>query len=186
MCALELTRVAGDDLTGEQVLIERASRGDADAFEALVALRLPTLLRIARAILNNESDARDATQDAFVAAWQSLPTLRDARRFDAWLNTVLANKCRDLLRNRGRAHEVDIVDTDVPSADPAAGVLDRAALLAAFDRLSIADRQILALHHLEDRPLEHVARILGIPVGTAKSRLHAARRAFGRALETQA
>ena len=59
-------------------------------------------------------------------------------------------------------------------------------MLAAFDRLSIADRQILALHHLEERPLDQIARALGIPVGTAKSRLHAARKALGRALETQA
>jgi RNA polymerase sigma-70 factor (ECF subfamily) len=75
---------------------------------------------------------------------------------------------------------------DLRVGDPGPDALEKATILAAFDRLSIPDRQILALHHLEDRPLDELARALGIPVGTAKSRLHAARKALGRALETQA
>jgi RNA polymerase sigma-70 factor (ECF subfamily) len=187
MCALELTHVARDGAAaGDDVLIARAGRGDADAFGLLVASRLPRMLRLARAMLRNEADARDATQEAFVAAWQNLPRLRDAARFDAWLNTVLANRCRDFLRHRGRVHEIDLEGVDLRSADHGPGAIERATVLAAFDRLSIPDRQILALHHLEDRPLDEVARVLGVPIGTAKSRLHAARRALARALETQA
>lgn len=187
MCALELTHVARDDATaGDGVLIARAGRGDADAFGLLVASRMPGMLRLARAILRNESDARDATQEAFVSAWQNLPRLRDASRFDAWLNTVLANRCRDLLRRRGRVREIDLEGVDLRSVDPGPGAIERTAVLAAFDRISVPDRQILALHHLEDRPIDELARLLGVPIGTAKSRLHAARKALARALETQA
>ena len=99
---------------------------------------------------------------------------------------MLANRCRDLLRQRGRVREISIDLADLRHADPAPAALHRASLLAAFDRLSIPDRQILAMHHLEDRPLDQVAHRLGIPIGTAKSRLHAARKALARALETQA
>ena len=187
MCALELTRGIRDAASvADEVLITRAASGDAEAFGLLVANRMPGLLRLARTILRNEADARDATQDAFVSAWKNLPRLRDERQFNAWLNTILANRCRDLLRRRGRIREIDLEGADLQAADPAPHALERAAVVAAFDRLSIADRQILALHHLEERPLDQIARTLGIPVGTAKSRLHAARKALGRALETQA
>jgi RNA polymerase sigma factor (sigma-70 family) len=187
MFAVELTQTVGDvtDAAGE-ILVARACRGDADAFGALVAARLPEMLRIARSILGNEADARDATQEAFVSAWVNLPRLRDATRFNAWLNTVLANRCRDLLRQRGRVKEIALEGADLRHADPAPGALQRAAMLAAFDRLPVPDRQILAMHHVLDQPLEQVAHRLGIPVGTAKSRLHAARKALERALETQA
>jgi RNA polymerase sigma-70 factor (ECF subfamily) len=186
MCALDLTRGFRDVSAAGDDLIARAARGDADAFGLLMSDRMPGLLRLARTIVRNEADARDATQEAFVSAWQNLPRLRDERRFDAWLNTILANRCRDLLRKRGRIREIDIEGSTLRTADPAPHALERAAVLAAFDRLSIADRQILALHHLEERTVDEVARALGIPVGTAKSRLHAARKALGRALETQA
>jgi len=187
MSALELSPVARETVAPtDDVLVARAARGDVAAFAALVDARLPGMLRLARSILRNEADARDATQEAFVAAWQQLPRLREEARFNAWLHTVLANQCRDALRRRGRVREIDLDSADIRVPDPAPGALDRAAVLAAFDRLAIADRQILALHHLEDRPLEHVALSLGIPVGTAKSRLHAARKALIRALETQA
>jgi RNA polymerase sigma-70 factor, ECF subfamily len=170
----------------DDALVARARRGDAEAFGALVAARLPDMLRLARSILGNEADARDATQEAFVSAWLNLPRLRDDSHFSAWLNTVLANRCRDLLRKRGRVREITLEGADLQRADPGPAALERAAVLAAFDRLSVADRQILAMHHLLDQPLEQVAHRLGIPVGTAKSRLHAARKSLERALETQA
>ena len=180
-----MVTLAGSGLSDE-VLVARACRGDADAYGALVAARLPGMLRLAMAILNNEADACDAAQEAFLSAWVNLPRLRDETRFNAWLSTVLANRCRDLLRRRGRVREIELDGADLHHADPAPEAIERAAVLAAFDRLAIEDRQILALHHLEGRPLDQVALNLGVPVGTAKSRLHAARKALARALETQA
>ena len=182
---MELTEIVSDAAANDDALVARACRGEAEAFSALVATRLPDMLRLARSILRNEADARDATQEAFVSAWVNLPRLRDESRFNAWLNTVLANRCRDVLRRRGRVREIDLDRADLWQVDPAPAALQRAAVLAAFDRLSIPDRQILAMHHLDDWPLDQVAHRLGIPVGTAKSRLHAARKALARAMETQ-
>lgn len=178
------TRAAERSAADDKTLLARAATGDTAAFADLLAPRLDRLLRTARAILNNEADERDATQEACLSAWTDLARLRDETRFDAWLNRVLLNRCRDVLRRRTRSQEsvLDGVELPDPRPSPDAGTT---GVMAAFDRLSLADRQILVLHHLHDRPLTEVSRLLGIPVGTAKSRLHSARRALERALETQ-
>jgi RNA polymerase sigma-70 factor (ECF subfamily) len=181
-------------LTPRGVLVERARAGDRSAFEALLDRWLDQAFRIALAILGREADARDATQDAFLQAWRELPRLRDPERFDAWLSRIVVNSCRGVLRGRRRVTIREISLDDVPGhAEPATefeaawgeqpASLD--ALEHAFDRLSVPDRAILVLHHLEHRPLVEIAEVLGIPVGTAKSRLFAARHALERALEDE-
>jgi RNA polymerase sigma-70 factor (ECF subfamily) len=166
-------------------LVERAARGDQIAFEQLVEMRLDRSFRTACAILGNEADARDATQEAFVSAWVNLPRLRDIARFDAWLNRVLMNRCRDVLRRRHRSREVVLDGIELPGASQTDASLESNALNAAFDRLSLAHRQLLVMHHLLHRPVSEIARQLRIPVGTAKWRLHAARQALARALEAE-
>jgi RNA polymerase sigma-70 factor (ECF subfamily) len=174
-------------------LVERARAGDREAFEALVERWLVPSLRTAYAIIGNEADARDATQDAFLRAWRELPRLRDPASFDAWFNRILVNRCRTL-RSRGRrttVREIHLSILPEPS-EPAAfdppgddGAVSPDAFEHAFCRLSMPDRSILVLHHLQHRPLADVAAGLGIPVGTAKSRLFAARKALERALEVE-
>lgn len=182
---MELTRAAVPD-GGEQALVNRARKGDRDAFALLIHPRADRALRTARAILGNEAEARDATQDALVSAWINLPRLRDPARFDAWMTRVLVNQCREALRQRRRNREIVLDDTDMPGADTTGRSLETAALRAAFRRISVDERTILLLHHLHGLPLEQVAERLNIPVGTAKSRLWSARRALERAMEAEA
>lgn len=165
-------------------LVARAGRGDAVAFEELVRARVDALFRTACAITGNEADARDATQDAFISAWRSLPSLREPEKFDAWLGRILVNACRQILRRRGRVRDVSI-DVAASLADPRASAegTELRAVLAAFDRLSIDERTLLTLHHLQHRPVAEIAGTLGIPVGTVKWRLHQARGALQRAIE---
>jgi RNA polymerase sigma-70 factor (ECF subfamily) len=181
-------------VTVTATLVERARAGDRAAFSALLERRVDRAYGTARAILGNESDARDATQEAFVHAWRDLPRLRDSERFDAWLGRILMNCCREALRGRRRrvVHEIAASDAHDPVGilaargeppDERAVSLDR--LERAFERLSAGERSILALHHLEHRPLTEIAAVLAIPVGTAKSRLHAARRTLEQALEAE-
>jgi RNA polymerase sigma-70 factor (ECF subfamily) len=179
--------------TARSLLVERAQAGDRDAFEALLERWLAASLRTAYAIVGSEADARDATQDAFLQAWRELPRLRDPGSFDAWFNRILVNRCRTL-RHRGRRttvreiHLSTLPETSEPaSADPPGddGAVSPDAFEHAFRRLSTQDRTILALHHLQHKPLADVAAGLGIPVGTAKSRLFAARKALERALEAE-
>jgi RNA polymerase sigma-70 factor (ECF subfamily) len=143
------------------------------------------------AIAGDEAEAREAVQDALVSAWRELGSLRDPGAFDAWLTRILVNRCRRGLRRRGRirAREVS-VDAAAelagsPGADPGGHVVERRALERAFDRLSVDERTLLVLHHLEGRPLASIAAVLGIPLGTAKSRLSAARKSLERALERE-
>jgi RNA polymerase sigma-70 factor, ECF subfamily len=177
-----------------QELVQRASRGDVAAFDELVSMRLAASLRLARAIVDTPADAEDVVQEAFVSAWRSLPRLRDPERFDAWFGRILVNTARTHVRRRGSVTPISIDrQTAAGTADLAHGrhdpalesVASRDALGRAIDRLSIDQRTILALHHLEERPVAQIADVLGIPVGTAKWRLHAARQALERALEAQ-
>jgi RNA polymerase sigma-70 factor, ECF subfamily len=183
-----------DSATPERVaLVLRARDGDRLAFDRLVRDRLEATYRLALGILGSEADARDATQDAFVAAWRGLPALRDPVAFEGWLTRITVNACRGTLRSRRqtmvREISVSVIteDDDPPSnetpVDERAAQAD--ALERAFERLSAPERAILALHHLEHRPLAVIAEVLGIPVGTAKSRLFNARRALERALEAE-
>jgi RNA polymerase sigma-70 factor (ECF subfamily) len=169
----------------DEDLVERAAAGDVNAFEALVAARLNRAFRTASAILGSEADAHDVVQEAFVAAWRHLPKLRDRTRFDAWLNKSIVNRCRDALRRRRRSREIDLSDARHMSVDDATdSTADMAALSSAFDRLSVGHRHLLVMHHLHRVPVADLARELGIPEGTAKWRLHAARAALTRAMET--
>jgi RNA polymerase sigma-70 factor, ECF subfamily len=168
--------------------IARARSGDASAFEALVEARVGPMTRTAMAILGREDEARDAVQDALVTAWRELASLRDPAAFDAWLTRILVNRCRRGLRGLGlrRVREIPVdslLAADEPgTVDHAAVAAERQALERAFDRLSVDERTLLVLHHVDGRPVASIAAVLGVPVGTAKSRLFAARRALARAL----
>ena len=183
----------------DEALVRRARLGDAAAFDSLVATRIDRCYRLAWSILLNDADAADATQDAFVAAWRQLPRLRDTSAFDGWLNRIVANTARMGRRHRVRLREITIGSpapdqSPAPSAarpDPYArtavdDVAEQDAIRRAFDRLRPDERAILALHHVDQRPVAEIARTLGIPTGTAKWRLHAARRALERAMEAEA
>lgn len=173
-------------------LVIRAQAGDRAAFDDLLDQWLEPAFRLALGIVGNEPDARDATQDAFVAAWRGLRSLRDPACFDGWLSRIVVNSCRGLRRTRRRSsvHEISVeaIDDALTPARPAGfdeATTELDALERAFDRLNVAERSILVLHHLEHRPLDLIAQALGIPVGTAKSRLFNARRALERALEQE-
>jgi RNA polymerase sigma-70 factor (ECF subfamily) len=126
-------------------------------------------------------------QEAWVSAWQQLPSLLDPARFDAWLDQIIVNACRMSLRKRGRVREIELVEAfDVQAPQPGPDhITEREALQRAFNRLSIEQRTLLVLHHLERRPLTAIAEVFGIPLGTAKSRLHTARAALERTLEAE-
>ena len=194
-----VTRVASGAASADDALVLRARSGDAAAFEVLVDTRIDRCHRIALSILSNDEDAADATQDAFVAAWRQLPRLRDSSAFDGWLNRIVANAALLARRHRVRLREVSVRPAE-PGAEPSQleppqdlhartqmdEMVDNDAIGRAFDRLRPQDRMILVLHHVEERPVAEIARSLGVPVGTAKWRLHAARGALEKAMEAEA
>lgn len=197
---MDAVRTTRDRATSaDDALVRRARTGDATAFESLIDARIDRCYRLAWSVLSNDADAADATQDALVAAWRELPRLREPAVFDSWLNRIVANAALMARRRRVRLREVSIQPADPgddgsttePRRDLHARpqvdhVVDNDAIGRAFDRLRPQDRMILVLHHVEERPLAEIARSLGIPVGTAKSRLHTARGALEKAMEAEA
>ncbi len=166
-------------------LVRRAARADQQAFALLVDAHADRAFRIARAILGNETDARDATQEAFVAAWRDLRALRDPASFEAWFRRILVNVCNRQARRRRRVNEVTLDETfDIGATDTALSdqVTDTVALARAFHRLDGRKRSILVLHYLAHEPIASISATLGIPEGTVKSRLSEARSALARAL----
>ncbi len=158
----------------QQGYVERAKRGDHDAFAVLIDLAIARLDAAARLILRDPELARDAVQETLIRAWRDLPGLRDPERFDAWLHRLTVNACLDLARRRRRRPiEVEISTLDSPVAPDVSGTLaDRELLDGALRRLDPGHRAVVALHYLLGMPLPEVAASLHIPLGTAKSRLH--------------
>ena len=162
--------------------VERARRGDHDAFASLIDVHLARLDAAARLILRDPELARDAVQEALIRAWRDLPGLRDPDRFEAWLHRLTVNACLDLVRRRKRrVIEVELTPIDQPATHDVAGALaDRQLLDQALAGLAPSHRAVVALHYLLGMPLPEVATSLGIPLGTAKSRLHHALAAMRR------
>ena len=146
------------------------------------------MYRLSFAILGNEADARDAMQETLLAAWRQLRRLRDPERFDAWLQRIVVNAARQVIRanNRRRIREVPASTVEALGSRAAPAARDDATILdLALRTLPVDQRSILVLHHLEGNPVEELARILSIPVGTAKSRLFTARRALAAAISRE-
>ncbi len=157
-------------------LVERARRGDHDAFAELARVAVVRLDRAARLILRDPELARDAVQDGLIRAWRDLPGLRDPDRFDAWLHRLIVHSCIDLARRRQRRSiEVEITEINAPALDDASGAVDDRELVnRVLRRLDVPGRAIVVLHYYLGLPLTEVSATLGIPIGTVKSRLHRA------------
>ncbi len=166
-------------------LVIRAQRGDKGAYGLLAAEVADRLLAVARRILRDIDLAEDATQQALLAIWQDLPQLRDPARFEAWSYRLLVRACyAEGRKDRRWAPNLRLLPGDELAADDdLSSVVDRDQLERGFRRLSIDHRTVVVLHHYLDLPLERVAEIVGIPTGTAHSRLHHAMRALRAALD---
>jgi RNA polymerase sigma-70 factor (ECF subfamily) len=166
-------------------LVERARSGDQAAFEDLVHQVSDTLFGIARRILRDPGLAEDVLQDALVTIWRKLPHLREPDRFEAWAYRILVNTCYAAApQNRRWASTVRILPIDrATGTDDIQSISDRDELEQAFRRLPLDQRAVFVLHHHAGMPLVAVAEALGIPQGTARSRLHYATRALRAAFE---
>ncbi len=168
-------------------LVERAQRGDHQAFAVLAGAAINRLDAAARLILRDPELARDAVQEALVRAWRDLPGLRDPDRFEAWLHRLLVHACLDLARSRRRHRsEVELrpID-DSPAPDELTSVAIRDELSRGFRRLEPDQRAVIVLHYYLGLPLPEAAATLGLPLGTAKSRLSRALQALRAALDAE-
>ena len=166
-------------------LVDRARRGDREAFSVLAAGAVDRLYAIARLALRDTELAEDATQEALVRAWRDLPTLRDVERFDAWLYRLIVRASVDVGRRRQRWRaEITMLSKEPSEPDPTSALADRDQLERGLRRLTVPQQTILVLSFYVGLTPSEAAEALEIPVGTAKSRLHYAIEALRAAITT--
>lgn len=171
---MEATKALANDAVA--TVVRRAQHGDVAAFETLVAAQAGSIYRLARAFVG-DAGADDVSQDVFIAAWRALPRLRDPERFGPWLHRIALNRCRSAVRGPGRVREIRPLDdtVDVEAAgDFRDGVEARDVVGPAFRRLTHDQRAIVALHYAAGLSIRECGEAMGVPEGTAKSRLGAA------------
>jgi RNA polymerase sigma-70 factor (ECF subfamily) len=175
----------------DEDLVRRYLSGDRGAFAALVERHERRVYNLALRMTGREEDARDAAQDAFLTALRKLSSFRGEAAFTTWMHRVTVNACYDLLRKRQRQPLLDLGDDDRarPEPPPAADPADATSLSFDVQRalLEVPEdfRVVMILHDVQDLPQEEVSAILGIPVGTVKSRLHRGRVALAKALHLE-
>lgn len=145
-------------------------------FTAAVLDAEPTLYRVAKSLLLDESDCADAAQNAILRAWEKLGTLKRPEYFKTWLVRILINECRALLRGRGRFVPLE-QDENAPEP-PGYG-----ELYAALASLDEKYRLPVTLHYIEGFRTSEIASMLGLPEGTVKTRLRRAREILREELE---
>jgi RNA polymerase sigma factor (sigma-70 family) len=156
-------------------LVERAQRGDREAFAALAEASIADMYNLAQLMLSDGDLAQDAVQEALIGAWRDLRGLRDADRFRPWLRRILVNAVYRTAKREHRASRRPIDATaDAGTPDAARDLENRDAIDRAFVRLSPEHRAVLVARHYLELSDHEAAEMLGVPPGTVKSRLHRA------------
>src|SRR5262245_43371662 len=167
--------------------VVRAREGDRDAFDRVAMQVVDRLYRVARLILRDTELAEDAVQETLVRAWRDLRALRDPARFDAWIHRLLMRAVHDEFRQvRRQRAVVTVLRPEMSTRDSSEAVAAREQLERGFQRLTLEHRTVLVLRLYLGLSLEETATTIGIPAGTAKSRLHYATEAMRDALAADA
>jgi RNA polymerase sigma-70 factor (ECF subfamily) len=149
--------------------------GDRNAYEEIVKRHQRTLFNVALRLLGNYEDARDATQIAFIKAYEHLDGFDRDQRFFSWLYRILKNECLNVLRARRPLQAVALDLPAVGAADPVERGQRQRAVQAALQTLSLDYREVVVLRHFTELSYDEIAATLGIPAKTVKSRLYTAR-----------
>lgn len=167
----------------EELLVASAMSGSEAAFGQLIARWTPRLIRHASHLLHDMDAARDAVQDAWIGAARGLRRLEDPARFPAWMFALVSRRCADSVRRAVRDRR--LVAQAAELADEAARDMahERLDLRAAMSQLPVGQRLVVSLHYGEGFGVDEIAAAHGLPPGTVKSRLFAAREALRRFLE---
>ncbi len=152
--------------------IERASRGDRDAMAAIVAEHYPAVYHFCARRIGGEL-AQDAAQEAFLQAQKAIRRFDARSSFSTWLFGIAHNVCRNLARKQrvDMTYEAAFLDAQPGASSPEGSLIDREALRKALSKLSPEHREAVVLHELEEMTYDEAAQVIGVPVGTVKSRL---------------
>jgi RNA polymerase sigma-70 factor (ECF subfamily) len=156
-------------------LIQHSLNGDLEAWGEIVGRYKEAVFAVTLSILRNYADAEDATQDAFIRAFENLRQYDLSRKFSTWLLTVAANVAKNALRKRRREREPPLPEMDGDPSEEVQADLRLQAVRRAVGELPEPYRAPVVLYYWHELPLEEIGQILGLPVGTVKTRLFRAR-----------
>jgi RNA polymerase sigma-70 factor, ECF subfamily len=153
-------------------------------FGELAEGHVDTAYRLAGYLLSDSSEAEDAIQEALVRAWRGWPSLREQSSFNAWLDRIVVNVCRDRLAARRGVRVLSYQDEDeIEGPDPFRSALAHDAVGRGLEHLPAEQRAVVVLRFWRDLPLAEIAALLEIPLGTVKSRLHNALRTLAQEID---
>src|SRR5829696_2092674 len=178
----------------EHSLIQRAQKGNHDAFAALVDDHQRYVYNLALHVVKDENEALDLTQETFVRAWTALPNFKGQSQFRTWLYRIVTNLCYNRLPNLRRSLNelgddeiAEIPETDLAFDNPAHGLESRelrSYLHHAIDLLDEHYRMLISLRYQNELSYEEIATMLNLPLGTVKTGLFRAKEQLRRSLET--
>lgn len=172
----------------DELLALRCRRGDAGAWRELIAAWEPRLFYYVRRLVPQESDAWDVLQQTWLGAYRNIRSVDDPKALAAWLYRIARNQAISHRRRGGRAADLLEIIGEEPSASDDSDLAEfenAEAVHRRLDELSLAHREVLTLHFLADLSIEQIAGVLGVPVGTVKSRMHHGKRALRGLLEAE-
>jgi RNA polymerase sigma-70 factor (ECF subfamily) len=180
---------AGDE---DRVLLERIQQGDARAFELLVLKYQERVFRLVRRLLGNREQVEDLAQEVFIRVYRSIGSFKGDSAFYTWLYKIALNTCRNYYRSLGRRPEgsavgdnsfLDNMASGRPGPEKAAFSTELwDALRGSLQELPEEQREVVVLCDLEGLSYEEIAAVVGIPVGTVRSRVFRGRRALQKRL----
>lgn len=183
-----LPGVAADplDRVYDQLLVVRCQAGDGAAFAELVDRYAPRLRYFLRKLTADPASADDLLQSVWLDVYRGLPRLADPAAFPAWAYRLARDRAYRSFRGAKPAEQRADLDPPAPGPDDEFTAEDAAAVHAALDELPPAHREVLVLRFLDDLSYDDIARVVGVPVGTVRSRLHLAKKALRLILERRA
>jgi RNA polymerase sigma-70 factor (ECF subfamily) len=178
------------DPAQDKELVRRFLAGDQHAFTILVERHQTRVFNVALRVLGDPDDARDATQDTFLSMLRKLSQFRGDSAFTTWLHRVTVNACYDILRKRRRQPRLRLItdendpmpEAGPPVADHADATVGSIDVSRALQEIPEEYRVTLVLADIQDVAYEEIARILDVPIGTVKSRVHRGRIALAGAM----
>jgi RNA polymerase sigma-70 factor (ECF subfamily) len=172
----ESHNVMNDQTTLERELVNRARRGDNEAFEDLVRMHQEPLYRYLCRLSGNGEDAMELTQSSFVKAYLSIGRFRGESSFKTYLFRIASNTWRNTIRDRGRRRNVDIDQVSIASGDnphdEVARDQEQKKFWSLVEELPARQKEALTLRVREGYPFEKVAKVMGCTIGSAKASYH--------------
>jgi len=174
------------DPISDSECVRRLQRGETDAFEVLVRRHEKTIFNLVYRMLGDYDEATEISQEVFLSAYRAIGQFRGDANFSTWLYRIALNQASTRRKNlHTRQQRYVPMEATEPVSDPQPGPAEtmekkeiRERVQQALNRLEPEDATVILMRDLQDVPYEEVARVLEIPVGTVKSRLHRARQAL--------